>query len=81
MSTLATIVDTKALLDVVWASLAAGVGGTAAFSLALLGATRFSEMRRAGRGAEAVIFGALGIVSLTVCLGAVALGFVVIVSK
>ena len=31
---LGTIVDTKALLDVVWASLAAGVGGTAAFSLA-----------------------------------------------
>jgi hypothetical protein len=81
MSMLATIVDTKALLDVVWASLAAGVGGTAAFSLALVGATRFSDMRRAGRGAEAVLFGVLGVVSLAVCLGAIAFGFVVIISK
>jgi hypothetical protein len=81
MSTLATIVDTKALLDVVWVSLAAGVGGTAAFSLALVGATRFSDMRRAGHGTEAVMFAVLGIASLAVCLGAIVLGFVIIVSK
>jgi hypothetical protein len=78
---LATIVDTKALFDVVWASLAAGVGGTTAFSLALVGATRFSDMRRAGRGTEAVMFAVLGIVSLSLCLGAVVLGFVIIISK
>jgi hypothetical protein len=81
MSALATIVDTKALLDVVWVSLAAGVGGTAAFSLALVGATRFTDMRRAGRGTEAVLFGVLGIAALAVCLGAIAFGFVIIISK
>ena len=81
MSPLATIVDTKALLEVVWASLAAGVGGTAAFSIALVGATRFSDMRREGRGVEAAIYAAVGALALAACLGAVALGFVVIVSK
>ena len=48
--TLATkLIDTNALLNVVWVSLVAAVGGTAAFSLAIVGATRFADMRRAGR--------------------------------
>jgi hypothetical protein len=78
---LATVIDTKALFDVIWASLAAGVGGTAAFSLALVGATRFSEMRREGRAAEAATYAVLAGVSLALCLAAVAFGFVVIISK
>jgi hypothetical protein len=78
---LATIVDTKALLDVVWASLAAGVGGTAAFSLAIVGATRFFDMRRDGRGAEALTFAVLTGVALAACFGVVALGLVTILSK
>ena len=50
---IATVVDWAALRDVVVASLAAGVGVTVAFSLAILGLTRFADMRRdgaAGRG-------------------------------
>jgi hypothetical protein len=78
---LATVVDTNALFDVIWASLAAGVGGTAAFSVALVGATRFSDMRREGRGVQAVMFGVLGVVSLALCLGAVVYGIVIITSK
>jgi hypothetical protein len=81
MSPLATIIDTKALLEVVWAALATGVGGTAAFSLALLGATRYSDMRRAGREGEAALFGVLAAISLTACLGAIVLGLVVIITK
>jgi hypothetical protein len=81
MSPFATIIDTKALLDVVWVSLVAGVGGTAAFSIALLGATRFSDMRSAGRGVEAAMFGVLGAAALATCLGAITLGFVVVISK
>jgi len=79
--TFGTIVDTKALLDVIWVSLAAGVSGTAAFSLALVGATRFSDMRRHGRRAEALTFAVLTGAALAVCLGMVALGLVAIVSK
>lgn len=78
---LGVIVDTKALLDVIWVSLAGGVGGTAAFSLALVGATRFSDMRREGRGAEAAGYAVLAGVAVAVCLGTVALGLVAIVSK
>jgi len=76
-----TIVDTKALLDVIWASLAAGVGGTAAFSLALVGTTRFVDMRREGRRTEALTFAALAGAAFAICLGMIALGLVVIVSK
>ena len=45
---LATVVDWEALLDVVVASLVAGVGVTITFSLAIYGATRFAEVRRDG---------------------------------
>ena len=78
---LATVIDTKALLDVVWVSLAAGVGGTAAFSLAIVGATRFLDMRRSGRGAEALTYAVLAALALAACLGMIAIGFVAIVSK
>ncbi len=57
------VVDTEALIEVIWVSLLAGVGVTAVFSLALLGATRSGEARRAGRGASAVGFGALGVLA------------------
>ena len=76
-----TVVDTDALLKVIWASLAAGVGGTAAFSIAILGATRFADMRREGRAAEAGAFVVIAALGLGACLGAVALGLYVIIDK
>ena len=39
---IATIVDWEALLQVILASLIAGIGATVAFSLAILGAIRFA---------------------------------------
>jgi hypothetical protein len=81
MSPLAAIIDTKALLNVVWVSFAVGVGGTTAFSIALVAATRFAETRREGRAIEAAIFGVLGAAALAACLGAIALGFVAVISK
>ena len=50
---LATIVDTKALLETVVAAFVAGVGVTFVFSLAILGAARFAEMSRDGRTSAA----------------------------
>jgi hypothetical protein len=76
-----TIVDTTTLLELVGASLAAAVGVTAAFSLAILGATRFSDLRRHGRSAEAAIFGALTALALAACLGAIVYGIVLIQTK
>jgi hypothetical protein len=77
----AKIVDTHALLNVVWASLAAGVGGTAAFSVAIAGATRFVDMRRAGRPLEAGLFAVAAVVGLGICLGAIAYGLFEIINK
>ena len=60
---LAAVLDTGALLEVIWVSLVAGIGVTAVFSLALLGGTRFSESRRAGRTGAAAGLGLLGALS------------------
>jgi hypothetical protein len=76
-----TIVDTTTLLDIVGVSIVAAVGVTAAFSLAILGATRFSDLRRDGRAAEAARFGLLAALALAACLGAVVYGIVEIQAK
>ena len=68
------LIDVNALLNVVWLSFAAAVGGTAAFSVAILGATRFADLRREGRSVEAGVFGFVAGVALAICLGGVALG-------
>jgi hypothetical protein len=81
MSLAAKLVDTSALLNVVWASLLAGVGGTAAFSVAIVGATRYADMRRSGRVVEAWMFAALGGVGLAMVLGAIVFGVYEIVNK
>ena len=78
---MSTIVDTTTLLDLAGVSLVAAVGVTAAFSLAILGATRFSDVRRDGRAVEAACFGLLTALALAACLGAVVYGIVEIQAK
>jgi site-specific recombinase len=78
----ATVVDWKALLDVVLAALVGAVGVTIAFSLAIYGATRLADMRREEhRTVETVGFTVLAGVGLAVTAGAVVLGLVVMLSK
>ena len=64
---IATVVDWAALRDVVVASLAAGVGITVAFSLAILGLTRFADMRRDERVVGAWAFAGLAILGPRRC--------------
>jgi cytochrome c biogenesis protein CcdA len=78
---MSTIVDTTTLLDLVGVSLLAAVGVTAAFSLAILGATRFSDLRRDGRAVEAAAFGALTALALAACVGAIVYGIIEIQAK
>jgi hypothetical protein len=78
---IATVVDWTALRDVVIASLAAGVGVTVAFSLAILGLTRFADLRRDRRVAEAWGFAALAVLGLGVSATAVILGIILMASK
>ena len=75
------LVDWAALGKVVLAAIVAGIGVTAAFSFAVLGATRSAEMRRANRGAEASGFAVLGVLAAAVCVGAVVVGIIVMSSK
>jgi hypothetical protein len=74
----ASIVDWDALLTVVWASAAAGVGVTAAYGLVILGTTRALDLTREGRGPEAVLFGVVGAVGIVTVVAAIALGIVVL---
>jgi cytochrome c biogenesis protein CcdA len=78
---MSTIVDTTTLLDLIGVSLLAAVGVTAAFSLAILGATRFSDLRRDGRAVEAAAFGALTALALAACVGAIVYGIIEIQAK
>jgi hypothetical protein len=75
------LIDTHALLSVVWVSFVGAVGGTAAFSIAIAGTTRFIDLRRDGRTTEAGMFAVVAGLALAVCLGAVALGLYEIIKK
>src|ERR671922_136986 len=59
MSPLAEIVSGHDLLQVVWVSLAAGIGVTVAYGFAILGGTRALDLSRAGRGGGGGVFGGL----------------------
>ena len=78
---IATIVDTKALWETVVAAFVAGVGTTFVFSLAILGAARFAEANRDGRGAHAAAFGALAVFGAVATVAAIVFGVIVMTSK
>jgi hypothetical protein len=75
------LIDTHALLEVIWVSFIAAVGGTAAFSLAILGATRFVDFRRDGRSLEAGMFALVAGAGLAICIAGIALGLYEIIKK
>jgi hypothetical protein len=74
----ASIVDWDALLTVVWASAAAGIGVTVAYGLAILGTTRAVELSRGGRAGEALVFGVVGAIGAVGVVAAIVLGIVVL---
>jgi hypothetical protein len=75
---IATVVDWDALLQVIWVSLVAGVGVTAAWGFALLGATRALDNGRDGRLGESLIYGAVGIVGFAAVVAAIVYGVVIL---
>ena len=78
---IAAAVDTNALLQTIVAALVAGVGTTLVFSLAILGAARFGEASRDGRGLESALYGGLAVVALLATVGAVVAAMIVMSSK
>ena len=77
---IASIVDTDALLQVIWVSLLAGVGVPACFGLAILGSTRAIEFGRDGRIAEAAVFAVVGVVGLGVVIASIVFGILTLVN-
>ena len=75
---IATIVDWDALLQVIWVSLVAGVGVTAAWGFALLGSTRALEVGREGRVAEAAIYAVVGVAGFVTVVAAIVFGIVIL---
>jgi hypothetical protein len=74
-------VDWDALLTVVWVSLLAGIGLTAAYGFAILGGTRALEFGRERRVGEAAIYGVIGAVGLGAVLAAIVYGIVILTNK
>jgi hypothetical protein len=76
---IATVVDWDALLQVIWVSLVAGVGVTAAWGFALLGATRSLESGRDGRTGGAVAYGVVGVAGVVAVVGAIVFALVILI--
>lgn len=75
------IVDWGALGKVIAYSAVAGVGVALFFSFAVLGATRFAEMRRDTRSGEAVFYGLLGLLGLAATAAGIVGAIVVMTNK
>jgi hypothetical protein len=78
---IATVVETKELLETVAASLIAGVGVTAAFSIVIFGFTRSADMVRDERPLLATAAGGLAVLAGLVVVSAIVFGIVVMISK
>jgi hypothetical protein len=81
MPPIGSVVDGHALVQVLWVSLAAGIGVTASYATAILGASRAIDLSRSGRTGEAAIFGLLAVVAITVVVAAVVFGIIVMTHK
>jgi hypothetical protein len=77
----AKIIDTSAAWQAVWTAAVSGVGVTIVFSLAVLGATRSTDMRRDDRPGQAAMYVALGLVALAATIGAVVYAITLITTK
>jgi hypothetical protein len=80
--TLATaIVDTHALLELLLASLIAGIGICVVYAAAVVGVTRAREHRRASRRRAATVYAALAVVALAACGWAIVTGITIMATK
>jgi hypothetical protein len=78
---IATVVETKELLQTVAASFVAGVGVTTAFAILIFGVTRSADMTRDERPLLATAAGALAVVALLVVVSSIVVGIVAMTSK
>jgi hypothetical protein len=75
------VVDWDQILQVIYTALAAALGVTVAFSVAVAGATRFVEQRREGASGRATAYAAVAVLGLAICGAAIVLGIVAMTTK
>jgi cation transporter-like permease len=81
VSALATIVETKDLIETVVYSTVAGIGVTAIFSVSIWGVARFVDLSQEERRLEAGLAAVAAAVALVAVLAAIVFGVVVMTSK
>jgi uncharacterized membrane protein YhaH (DUF805 family) len=77
----AKVIDTHAAWQAVWTAAVSGVGVTIVFSLAVLGATRSTDMRRDDRPGQAALYAVVALVGLAATRGAVVYAITLITTK
>lgn len=75
------IVDWGQLLEVIEAGLIAGVGISVAFSLVILGAVRAGEAQQQSQPVRMAGYGAVALLGLAVCIGAIVFGVSTMLTK
>jgi hypothetical protein len=81
MSAVATIVETKDLIETVVYATVSGIGVTAIFSVAIWGAARFTDLSQEDRRPAAAVAAGAGVLALLAVLAAVVFGVIVMTSK
>jgi hypothetical protein len=77
----AKVIDTHAAWQAIWTAAVAGVGISIVFSLAVLGATRSTDLRRDDRDGQAMVYGVLALVAFAATIGAVVYAITLITTK
>ena len=81
MTVAAAIVDTHALVQLVYVSLIAGVGICLVYAVAVVGITRSQERRKADRRVAAALYAALAVIAVAACGWAVVTGIAIMATK
>ena len=77
----AKIIEWDAAWQAIWTAAVSGVGITIVFSLAVLGATRSTDMRRDERRSEAALYGVVALAGFAATIGAVVYAITLITTK
>ncbi len=75
------LINTGALVKMLYSSLLASIGTAVVFATAILGAIRATEMRRASRSAAAVAYAAVATVGVLVVVAVIVYGLILIARK
>ena len=81
MALVATVIDWSELGSTVAGAAVSAIGVALVFSLAVFGAARWLELRRAGRDLLALASAGLTILSLAAFAGAIVVGLIVMTDK